>query len=357
MKIAIIFGTRPEIIKLSPVIRECQARNLNFMLIHTNQHYSPEMDAVFLYELHIPNPQYNLNVGSGTHGAQTGKMLQRIEKILLRTKPDTILIQGDTNTVLAAALAAKKLHIKIGHIEAGLRSFSTDMPEETNRILTDHCSDWLFAPTSQAKKSLIREGISSSKIFLTGNTIADAIRQNLSLARRHSKILSQLQLHKNQYLLATFHRPENVDNRHNLNNILTALYNISQAFAWPIICPIHPRTLKEIKRLNQALLAGIVIIPPLGYLDFLSLEYNAKLVLTDSGGVQEETCILKTPCVTLRNNTERPETILVGSNILVGTNPGKIRHGVNIMLRHKKTWKNPFGTGRAAEAIVDAIAS
>ena len=357
IKITLVVGTRPEIIKMSPVIKECQARNLSFFLIHSNQHYTPALDAIIFEDLDIPHPRHNLRVGSGTHGTQTGKILMRIEKILMREKPDIVLVQGDTNTVLAGALAAKKLHIKIGHIEAGLRSYSAEMPEEINRVLADHCSDLMFAPTAKAKMALVREGLSPKKIILTGNTIVDAIRQNLPMAESRSKILHKFKLDRQKYFLSTFHRPENVDNKPKLKNILSALGEISKIFSWPIVCPIHPRTLKKIKEFSQAFPAGIQVVPPMGYLDFLMLESNAKLVLTDSGGIQEETCILNIPCVTLRDNTERPETILAGSNMLAGTNSEAIRRCVDTMLQRNTNWQNPFGSGKAAAVIIDAILS
>jgi UDP-N-acetylglucosamine 2-epimerase (non-hydrolysing) len=357
MKIFIILGTRPEIIKMSPIIRECQKRHLNFSILHTNQHYSQNLDKIFFKELNLPQPRYNLNVGSGTHAEQTAKILLGIEKILIKEKPDIVLVEGDTNTVLAGALAAAKLHIKIGHIEAGLRSYDREMPEEINRILTDHCSDLLFAPTKQAKEILLKEGVLSKKIFITGNTIVDAVFQNIKLAERKSKILKKLHLQKEEYFLLTAHRQENVDNKERLEGILKGVELISQKFSLPVIYSIHPRTRKMLKKFKLSVSKNINLIEPLGYLDFLKLQQNAKLILTDSGGVQEEACIMKVPCVTLRDNTERPETLLVKSNILAGTNPQKIMKSAKKMLNLKKQWKNPFGNGTAAEKILKVIKS
>jgi len=355
MKIAIILGTRPEIIKMSPIVRECQKRRLQYFIIHTNQHYSFNLDRIFFKELNLPLPKYNLKVGSGTHGEQTGKMLIKIEEVLLKEKPDIALVEGDTNTVLAGALAAVKIHIKVGHIEAGLRSYSEEMPEEINRVLVDHCSNLLFAPTKIAKDILIKEEIPKEKIFITGNTIVDAVLENLKIAQKKSKILKKLKINKNKYFLVTLHRQENVDNKERLKNILKGLESVSKNLNFPVIYPIHPRTLKMIKIFNLKISQNIKIIEPIGFLDFLKLETNALLVLTDSGGVQEETCILKVPCVTLRDNTERPETLKVKSNILADSNSQKIVKSVEKMLNSKREWKNPFGDGKSGRKILNII--
>jgi len=355
MKIFIILGTRPEIIKMSPVIRECIRKKLNFSILHTNQHYSENLDKVFFKELNLPKPEYNLNVGSGTHAEQTAKILVGIERILLKEKPDIVLVLGDTNTVLAGALAAAKLHIKVGHIEAGLRSYYRGMPEEINRILTDHCSDLLFAPTKKAKDILLNEGILNKNIFVTGNTVVDAVFQNLKLAEKQSKILKKLNLSKRRYFLMTAHRAENVDNRDKLRGILKGAEMISKRFSLPVIYPIHPRTRKMLKNFKLVIPKNINLIEPLGYLDFLKLQNNASLILTDSGGIQEEGCIIKVSCVTLRDNTERPESIEVGSNLLSGANSLKILKCVSKILNEDRKWKNPFGSGKTAEKIIKII--
>ena len=355
MKIFIILGTRPEIIKISPVIRECIKKKLNFSILHTNQHYSENLDKVFFKELNLPKPKYNLNVGSGTHAEQTAKILIGVEKILLKEKPDIVLVLGDTNTVLAGALAAAKLHIKIGHIEAGLRSYYREMPEEMNRILTDHCSDLLFAPTKKAKDILLNEGISNKNIFITGNTIIDAVFQNLKLAEKESKILKKLNLSKKGYFLMTAHRAENVDNKDKLRGILKGAEMVSKKFSLPVIYPIHPRTRKMMKRFKFKVSDKVRLLEPLGYLDFLKLENSAKLILTDSGGIQEEACAMRVPCITLRDNTERPETIDVGSNLLSGANSLRILKCVSKMLNKGRKWKNPFGSGKTAEKIIKII--
>jgi UDP-N-acetylglucosamine 2-epimerase (non-hydrolysing) len=354
-KVAIILGTRPEIIKMSPVIRECKKEKLNYFVIHTNQHYSENLDKVFFKELGLPKAKYNLKIGSGSHGEQTGKMLIEIEKVLEKEKPDIVLVEGDTNTVLAGALTASKMHIKVGHIEAGLRSYFREMPEEINRILTDHCSDFLFAPTKESAKILRKEGVFDKKIFITGNTIVDAVFQNLKIAEKESKIIKNLKLEDKEYFLLTSHRAENVDKKSKLEEIIKGTKMISEKFSVPIIYPIHPRTKKMLKKFNLKFSDNVKLIEPLGYLDFLKLESNAKLILTDSGGIQEEACILKVPCVTLRENTERPETVKVGGNILAGTNSEKILKSSLEMLMRKKKWENPFGKGDSSQRIINIL--
>ena len=355
MKISIILGTRPEIIKMSPVIRELENQTLDYFILHTGQHYSYNLDKIFFEELELPATKYNLEVGSGTHAEETGKMLIGIEKILLKEKPNVVLVEGDTNTVLAGALAAVKSHIKVGHVEAGLRSYDRTMPEEINRVLADHVSDYLFAPTEKAKGNLLKEGVEEDKIFVTGNTIVDAVYQNLKIAERKVDILKKLNLNSKEYFLVTAHRQENVDIKERLKGILDGLKLVYNDFNLPIIYPIHPRTKKKIREFGLEVPKGVELIEPLGFLGFLQLEANAKLVLTDSGGVQEETCILKVPCVTLRDNTERPETLEVGSNVLAGVNQNKILGGVKIMLDRKRNWINPFGDGKAGNIIIKIL--
>jgi UDP-N-acetylglucosamine 2-epimerase (non-hydrolysing) len=355
MKLSIILGTRPEIIKMSPVIRECEKQDLDYFILHTGQHYSYNLDKIFFNELELPAAKYNLDVGSGSHAEETGKMLIVIEKIVKEEKPDFVLVEGDTNTVLAGALAASKLQIKVGHVEAGLRSHDRTMPEEINRVLADHVSDYLFAPTEKAKKNLLKEGIEENKIFVTGNTIVDAVYQNLEIAKRKVDLLNTLNLNSEEYFLVTAHRQENVDLKERLKGILDGLELVYNEFNLPIIYPIHPRTKKMIREFGLEVSKGIRLTEPLGFLEFLQLEANAKLVLTDSGGVQEESCILKVPCVTLRDNTERPETLEVGGNILEGVNQNAILEGVKIMLSKKRNWNNPFGDGRAGERAIKIL--
>jgi UDP-N-acetylglucosamine 2-epimerase (non-hydrolysing) len=352
--IAIVLGTRPEIIKMAPVIRECQSRKIPFTLIHTGQHYTYEMDRVFFNELDLPHPAHNLDVGSGTHAEQTAKIMVGVERALLAQRPGVVLVQGDTNTVLGASVATTKLHIPLGHVEAGLRSFDRLMPEEINREIADHLADFLFAPTETARANLLHEGLPVERIHVTGNTIVDAVLQNRAISEKKSRILTALQLKKKQYFLVTAHREENVDNRGKLEGILGGLTSVQEEYDLPVIFPVHPRTRKRIHEFGlQGSLGNVQLIDPLGFLEFLSLEANARVALTDSGGVQEETCILGTPCVTLRENTERPETVQVGANCLAGTTRERILQAVQVMSAVRRKWINPFGDGKAAARILD----
>jgi UDP-N-acetylglucosamine 2-epimerase (non-hydrolysing) len=354
MKLAIILGTRPEIIKMSPIIRECEKENLDFYILHTGQHYSYDMDKIFFEQLNLPHARYNLDVGSGLHGKQTAKMLSGIEEVLIKDRPEFVLIQGDTNTVLAGALAASKLQIKVGHVEAGLRSFDRAMPEETNRVIADHISDYLFAPTETSRHYLLNEGIPKERIFVTGNTVVDAAFQNLEIAKTAGDVLKSLGLKDKEYFVVTAHRAENVDSKSRLSGILSGFSQIYKEFGLPIIFPAHPRTVKMIREFGLEVPNGTKLIEPLGYLEFLQLESGAKLILTDSGGVQEESCILQVPCVTLRDNTERPETVDVGANLIAGTGE-KIILCVRKMLESGKGWTNPYGDGNAAERILGEL--
>jgi UDP-N-acetylglucosamine 2-epimerase (non-hydrolysing) len=349
-KTCFIIGTRPEIIKMSSLIREYVNKKKDFFILHTNQHYSDNLDSIFFKELKLPLPKYNLNVGSGSHGEQTSKMLILIEKVLQKESPELVFVEGDTNTVLAGALAASKLHIKIAHIESGLRSYSKEMPEEKNRIIADHISDFLFPPTIKAKEILLKEGINNKTMLVSGNTIVDAVYENLRIAEK-SEILFHFNIVKESYLLLTLHREENVDNKKALSNVLEAMGEVSRLTNMPIIFPIHPRTKKRIKEFNLLIPQGLIVKEPVGYMDFLILEKNAKVIYTDSGGVQEEACILGVPCITLRDNTERPETLDVGANTLVGTNVKKIVDSSKMILKNKITWSNPFGDGMAYKMI------
>jgi UDP-N-acetylglucosamine 2-epimerase (non-hydrolysing) len=354
MKICIVLGTRPEIIKFSPFIRECLRLQLDHFVIHTGQHYSYNLDKVFFDQLGLPDADHNLEVGSGTHAEQTARMLIGIERILSQKRPNVVLVEGDTNTVLAGALSSVKLCIKLGHVEAGLRSYDREMPEEINRIVADHCSDLLFAPTVQARTTLLGEGIDAGKIYVTGNTIVDAVYQNIERSVGRRGALDQLGLHRDNYFLATIHRQENVDNKERFLQILTGLEMVAKKFDIEVVYPVHPRAKRQMATFGLKI-HKVRLIDPLDYLSFLQLEKNARVVFTDSGGVQEETCIMKVPCVTLRYNTERPETVHIGSNVLVGTNPQKILEGTEHMIGINRDWENPFGDGRAAERIAKII--
>lgn len=357
-RFAFILGTRPEIVKMAPVIRAAQERNLDFILIHTGQHYSFNMDAIFMRDLSMPEPDYRLEVGSGTHGAQTGLLLQKIEEVLQQDSVDVAFVQGDTNTVVAGALAASKMHIDVGHIEAGLRSNFFRMPEEINRIVTDHISSYLFVPTKEAFGIAVQEGIDPCRVHITGNTIVDSVYYMRSIAQASSTIVDALRQEQGSYILFTTHRPENVDNPLALERMIRALEQVSRQYSYQIIWPIHPRTAKQVEAfgLVEAIRAipSLSVIEPLGFMDFIALQASARLILTDSGGLQEESCIMHVPCVTLRDNTERPESVSVGANVLVGTDEQAILEGVKIMLGSKRDWKNPFGDGTAAQQILDA---
>jgi len=311
---------------MAPVIRECQRRGLDYSIIHTGQHYSYQMDRIFFEQLELPQQDHNLDVGSGNHGEQTGRILADLETVLMAERPDVVLVQGDTNTVLAGALAASKLHIKVGHVEAGLRSYDRSMPEEINRVVADHISDYCFAPTDISKANLLKEGIAEEKIHVTGNTIVDSVYQNLEIAMRKVNILADLDLEPKGYFLVTSHRQENVDNKERLGEIIRGLEMVKSEFGLPVVFPVHPRTRKMVESFGFEL-DGIRAIEPLGFLEFLQLEANARMALTDSGGVQEEACILGVPCVTLRDNTERPETLDVGANVLAGVSSERIMGG------------------------------
>lgn len=350
MKVSIVLGTRPEIIKMAPIIRECEKRRTNYFIVHTGQHYDYNMDKVFFEDLKLPHPRYNLDVGSGLYGEQLNKMITRLKEVFQNEKPDVVLVLGDTSTTLAGALAAHKLGIKVGHIESGLRSYEI-MFEEVHRVISGIIGDYLFVPTEKSKQNLLKEGIDESKIFVTGNTIVDATYQNIELT--NNKILERLGIKPNEYIAITAHRPEYVDKKDELSDTLKALEILSNEHK--IIFPIHPRTRKSIQRFNLKVPEKVVTIEPIGYLDFLSLMNNSKLMLTDSGGIQEETCIIKKPCVTLRNTTERPETLEVGSNMVAGTNPDKIIECVNVMLNKERNWENPFGDGTAGKKIMDIL--
>jgi UDP-N-acetylglucosamine 2-epimerase (non-hydrolysing) len=353
--VAIVLGTRPEIIKLSPVVRECERRSLSFTLIHTGQHYSDELDSVFFDQLELPTPDYHLDVGSGSHGAQTGEMLAEIERVLEDVEPDVALVQGDTNSVLAGAIAASKLPVEIGHVEAGLRSFDRNMPEETNRVVTDHVADYLFAPTATSADYLRDEGLDERRIHVTGNTVVDAVHQHQTLAAEKSTVLDDLRLVAGEFALLTAHRAENVDEKDRFTDLLDGVEAAATDLGVDVVYPIHPRAQNRLDAFDIDVPERVRLIDPQDYLDFLELERAARMILTDSGGVQEEACILGVPCVTLRDSTERPETIDVGANRLVGVDPVAIRAGAVEMADAATDWENPFGDGTASEQILAAV--
>ena len=348
MKIVSIVGARPQFIKAAPLSKELRKR-FKEVLVHTGQHYDYGMSPIFFKELSIPEPDYNLGVGSGLHGEQTGKMLLEIEKVLLKENPDLVLVYGDTNSTLAGALAAAKLHIKIGHVEAGLRSYNREMPEEINRVVTDHLSDLLFCPTRTAVDNLKKEGITKG-VYLTGDVMHDAILENLKIAKTRSGILQKLNIKPKSYLYATVHRAENTDNAANLKNILEAFEQSGET----IVFPVHPRTKKMLSKLGIKEGSNIKLIHPVGYLDSLMLQSTAKKILTDSGGVQKEAYFLKIPCLTLRDKTEWVETVQDEWNVLVGANKEQILKAIKEFNPIRKQKKH-FGEGNAAEIITAKI--
>ena len=366
MKIATILGTRPEIIKMAPIIAEINRRGINHIVLHTGQHYDKEMSDNFFRDLEIPAPDYNIHVGSGTHGRQTGLMMKGIEEILMDEKPDIVLVQGDTNAVLAGALVCAKLHIAVGHVEAGLRSFDVTMPEEINRRVADICSVMYFIPTEESAVNLLAEGFSRKNLFITGNTVVDACFRHLEIAKKRGfeeESLKNLDIDSMDNILTlTMHRAENVDIKERVTNIIAALKELSDM---NIIFPIHPRTKNTLENfglfdeLND--LDHVHIIKPLGYLDFLLLTSKSTLILTDSGGLQEEAITLDVPALTLRYNTERPETVTAGGNILVGSDKDVILENANRILNDSefadkmKNAPNPYGIGDSAKVTVDAI--
>jgi UDP-N-acetylglucosamine 2-epimerase (non-hydrolysing) len=346
MKIISIIGARPQFIKCAPLSRNLRKKNEE-ILIHTGQHYDHDMSDIFFKELNIPKPDYNLNIGSSLHGDQTGRMLIELEKVILKERPDIVLVYGDTNSTLAGALVASKLNICLVHVEAGLRSFDRQMPEEINRVVTDHTSNILFSPTRTATINLRKEGIDKN-VYEVGDVMADALNYNKKIAERYSHILDELSLTAKNYMLTTIHRPSNTDNRTNLSSIMKALCDLETE----IVLPIHPRTENYLKKYDLWTKAkeNIKIIPPLGYLDMLKLMKNSEKIITDSGGVQKEAYMLGIPCITLRENTEWVETVDEGWNQLVGAEYSNILKAVNEKCNHK-IQKNIFGNGNSSEKI------
>lgn len=354
MKPAIVVGTRPEIIKMAPLVRACRARGVPHLLLHTGQHYSFEMDGVFFAELGLPAPDVNLEVGSGTQTYQLASAMSGLEAVLAEHRPDVVLVEGDTNSVLAAALAANQAGIAVGHVEAGLRSYDRGMPEELNRILTDHLADHLFPPTARARTILLGEGIPDERILVTGNTVVDELLLQRDRARRPG-LLERFGVEPGRFALATLHRAENVDHEARLRGCLRGLAEAGRALGLTVLAALHPRTQARIAALDPGLTGGLRVLPPLGYLDFLGLHAEAALMLTDSGGLQEEACCLGVPCVTLRDNTERPESVEAGANVLAGAEPDRIVTCAREMLPRRGGWTNPFGDGHAGERIVDHL--
>jgi len=357
MKILNVVGARPNFMKVAPIAAAIARRpaELSQLLVHTGQHYDETMSASFFRELGIPAPDVNLEVGSGTHAEQTARVMLAFEPVLIRERPDWVVVVGDVNSTLACALVAAKLCVRVAHVEAGLRSFDWTMPEEINRVLTDRMASLLFTPSEDGDANLRREGIDPDKIVRVGNVMIDTLMRRLEDSGR-SRVLDDLDLRPGGFAALTMHRPSNVDDPAALGGILSALGDVAQEL--PIIFPAHPRTRARMREFGIAAPPNVRLLEPMGYVDFLRLWSNARLVLTDSGGLQEETTALGVPCLTLRENTERPITVEQGTNQIVGSDPERIKNAVRSILRCEQTRgaRVPeLWDGRAAERIVEAL--
>ncbi len=350
MKIITVVGARPQFIKSAPVSKAIANAGYEELIVHTGQHYDYGMSRVFFEELGLPEPWLNLNVGSGTHAQQTCQMLAGLEPVLIEQKPEVVLVYGDTNSTLAGALAAAKLQIKLAHVESGLRSFNRQMPEEHNRVLTDHCSDLLFCPTQTAVDNLHHEGLTKG-VHLVGDTMYDAVLQFSALAAQRSSIIDQLDIAGKDYLLATLHRPYNTDHPDVLKTIFLAFQMLSDL----VIFPIHPRTRLAVQAAGILVAPNIRLVDPVGYLDMLILEQHAKAILTDSGGIQKEAYFFKVPCLTLRPETEWVETTASGWNTLVGFDPDKISTALHRSIPAALPHPQFYGDGHASEKIVHQL--
>jgi UDP-N-acetylglucosamine 2-epimerase (non-hydrolysing) len=359
MKIINIVGARPNLPKIAPLMREMQRHpQIDAFIIHTGQHYDSNLSDIFFRQMGIPEPRINLEVGSGSHAAQTGEILKRIEPLFVEHQPDLVVVLGDVNSTIAAGLAAAKLRIPLAHVEAGLRSFDRSMPEEINRVLTDTIADYLFVTEEDAIQNLLKEGHLRESIYFVGNVMIDSLRHFLSIAQK-SSIGEEMALINGEgwkrFGVLTLHRPSNVDSDDKLAELISAVDAVASEV--PIVFPVHPRTHQRLKQARIKYHPQLRIVPPLGYLDFLCLLSKATLVLTDSGGIQEETSALGVPCLTLRKNTERPVTISSGTNTLVGTCPSEIVAAARAILagKGKSGCIPPLWDGRAAERIVEIL--
>jgi UDP-N-acetylglucosamine 2-epimerase (non-hydrolysing) len=371
MKFVLVSGARPNYMKIAPIVWAIRRFNrrgeaqIQSVLVHTGQHYDPQLFDVFFRELDLPAPDYSLDVGSGSHTYQTARVMERLEPILQQERPDLVVVVGDVNSTVAAALTAAKLGIPLAHIEAGLRSFDRTMPEEINRMVTDTLSDYLFVTEESGKQNLLREGVDAKKIFFVGNVMIDSLQQSRHLWEC-STVHETLGVRKGEYGVVTLHRPANVDDGETLHALMQALAEVSKRL--PIIFPVHPRTRKRLESLNGRLSGlrfdsqrvngrNLYCVEPLGYLDFMALIAGARIVLTDSGGIQEETTFLNIPCLTLRENTERPVTVTHGTNRVIGTSPAAIvQEAARILERPLPTLAPPpLWEGQAAERIVSVL--
>lgn len=359
VKIIMVAGARPNFIKIAPLVSAFATRNnVETVLVHTGQHYDERMSQLFFRELAIPKPDINLNVGSGSHAVQTADIMVAFEAVLKSEGADAVLVVGDVNSTIACSLVAAKLGVKVIHVEAGLRSFDRTMPEEINRVLTDSISDLLFCTEQSGVDNLLREGVAEDKIFLVGNVMIDTLKENMEKATQ-SEILEALSIGKRRYAVLTLHRPTNVDDASTFSMLLDAVDVVQREM--PVVFPIHPRTRNQLEATTLwegvAAMENVVAIDPLGYLDFVKLLSNARIVFTDSGGIQEETTIMMVPCITLRGNTERPITVEMGSNQVAGTDPKRILEAYRkaLTIKRENFGVPPLWDGKAADRIVDIV--
>ncbi|MCG8603738.1 UDP-N-acetylglucosamine 2-epimerase (non-hydrolyzing) [bacterium] len=358
LKIMNVVGARPNFMKIAPLVKEMKKHDIDVFLAHTGQHYDNTMSKLFFDDLALPQPDIYLGVGSANHGAQTGRIMIEFESVLLQEKPDIVIVVGDVNSTIACGLVAVKQGIKLAHVEAGLRSFDRSMPEEINRLLTDQIADFLFVTEKSAEKNLLREGIDKNKIHFVGNVMIDTLLSHLEKARS-SRIIGDLDLRLDNYATLTLHRPTNVDSREQFLQILNALSEIQKET--PIVFPVHPRSRDRLNefgfedRLKN--MPKLLVTEPLGYLDFLRLLAESRFVLTDSGGIQEETTVLGVPCLTLRSNTERPVTVAQGTNLVIGSSAERIvEESRKILSGNVKKGRRPhLWDGKAAERIVKIL--
>ena len=358
-RIVTIIGTRPEIIKMAPVVKALDGLSHDHVLVHSGQHYDLVMDRIFFRDMELREPDYQFALKNQPAPLQVATTMRHVAQVA--GTADLVMVHGDTNTTVAGAMLANKLGKRVGHVEAGIRSFDKTMSEEVNRIVADQLASLLFAPTRIARENLRKENVQDG-VHVVGNSVIDALKANSAIAERRSNILDRLGLTRGGYLLLTFHRAENVDDTKRLAQALKAFETAAKVAGLPVVFPIHPRTAKNLRAFGLEKRAhamkALRRIPPTGYLDMIRLEKNAALILTDSGGLQEEGCYFRVPCVTLRENTERPETLSIRANVLAGTDPTRVAAAVRRQLGVRRTWRNPYGNGRTSRriaAIVDKI--
>ncbi len=357
-RIVTIIGTRPEIIKMAPVVKALDGLHHDHVLVHSGQHYDLMMDRIFFRDMQLREPDEQFELKEQPPHLQVATTMRQVADVT--EGADLVIVHGDTNTTVAGALLAKKQDRKLAHVEAGIRSFDRTMPEEMNRIVADQLSDLLFAPTPISRDNLRNENVTAG-VHVVGNSVIDALIQNLPMVEKKSDLLAKIGLDRRGYIVLTFHRAENVDSKERLGRALEAFRAAADEAGLPIIFPIHPRTAKRLREFGldkrAAALTSLRRIEPTGYLDMLALEKDAALVMTDSGGLQEESCFFRVPCVTLRENTERPETLQIGSNVLAGTDPDRVRAAIRRQLDAKRDWPNPYGDGTTGKQVAQQVAA